>query len=322
MTTELEQQILKLLDFVQLPPSMGKVFFVDPVNGAATNNGQAPNSALDTTQAAVDLCTADHNDIIIRMPGVEFAGDVALNMDCRGITLIGVDWGNPFQTYAVATGAGPPAYFRSLDPPTGVTATGPAVNVTQACTIVGMGFYGDSTIVASADPYMSAIVIDGDGGSYNAGVCHIKRCLFSGYGLAGVGICIKGSMYNLIEECTFEALTECGICLQNNVEECHINYIERNNFLGCGDAGIRTDAGAGNIFDMQVHLNRFVAKSAWAQTVAIDTGGLWAGGFITGNWFGYTRAGLQAIELNRAALEATGVYCAGNHYTDGCDPRA
>ena len=322
MATDIEQQILKLLDYYDMPPSMGRVFFVDPVNGAATNNGAAPDTALDTTQAAVDLCTADHNDIIVRMPGVERPGDVGLNLNKRGITIIGVAWNNPFQPQGSAVGIpSAPAYWREVALGAN-TATGPAVNITQGCAIVGMEFLAASTIALSADRYMAAILIDGDGGGWNAGYCHIKRCRFQGLAIQGVGVCLKGTRYNLIEECTFEALVEAGVMIESGVNDCLLNYIERNNFLGCTNAGIDTGAAANPPFDTQIHLNRFVRKHGFPMAYGIQTLNNWDGGFITNNWFGYTRAGVEAIDQDRATLEGTFVFCAGNQYTDGQDPRA
>lgn len=320
MATDIEQQILKLLDYYDMPPSMGRVFFVDPVNGAAGNNGAAPGNALDTTAAAVALCTADHNDVIVRMPGVERPGDEILEFNVRGITIIGVAWNNPFQHEGVAAGGGGPAYWREVA--LGVnSATGPAVEITQACTIIGMEFMAASTIALSGSRWMSAISINGNGGGFNAGFCHIKRCRFPGWGLQGVGICLRGAGYNLIEECTFEECVEAGIMLESDVNNDNFNYIRNCNFLGCTNAGIDTPA-TGTPKDTQVIGNRFARTRDTAQTFGIRTRALWGAGLITNNYFGYTRAGVLAIDQNRAALEAIDVYCAGNQYTDGQDPRA
>jgi parallel beta-helix repeat protein len=311
--SDILQQLPKLLDYYDMPPSMGRVFFVDPVNGAAGNNGAAPDSALDTTAAAVALCTADHNDIIIRMPGVERPGDVGLALNVRGITIIGVAWNNPFQQEETA-------YWREVALGAN-TATGPAVEITQACTIIGMEFMAASTIALSGSRWMSAIMINGNGGGYNAGFCQIKRCRFPGWGLQGVGICLRGTGYNIIEECTFEECGEAGIMLESDVNNDNFNYIKKCNFLGCTNAGIDTPA-TGTPKDTQVIVNRFVRTRDTAQTLGIRTRAQWGGGFIKDNYFGYTRAGVLAIDQNRAALEAIDVYCAGNQYTDGQDPRA
>lgn len=317
---DLEQQIAKLLNFVQLPPAMGRVFFVDPVNGNDGNNGSSPGTAFATTQVAVNACVADHNDIIIRMPGVERLGDVQLNLNVRGITIIGVAWNNPFQHEGVAAGGGGPAYWREVALGAN-SATGPAVEITQACTVVGMEFLAASTIALSGSRWMSAISINGNGGGFNAGFCHIKRCRFPGWGLQGVGICLRGTGYNLIEECTFEECGEAGIMLESDVNNDNFNYIKGCNFLGCTNAGIDTPA-TGTPKDTQVIANRFARTRDTAQTFGIRTRAQWGAGLITDNYFAYTRAGVLAIDQNRAALEAIDVYCAGNTYTDGGDPRA
>jgi len=164
---------------------------------------------------------------------------------------------------------------------------------------------------------------------FSGGWNMIEMCRFPGTtfavpagGVCGVGICCMGAYQSLIKHCTFEECTEAGIMLDANVKECDQVYIEENNFWGNGNAGIDTEPTPAIPEDIRVHRNKFSRTNTAAQTLGIRTRAAWTGGMITDNFFAYTRAGVLAIDQARAALEAINVYCAGNSYTDGMDPRA
>lgn len=77
-----------------LPATTGNVFFVD--SGAASGgNGLSPEGAVNTLDAAINLCTANNGDIIVVMEGhaetISTATGVA--QDVAGISIIGLGHG-------------------------------------------------------------------------------------------------------------------------------------------------------------------------------------------------------------------------------------
>ena len=305
---------------------IGDVYFVDPIGGAAAADGRTPATARDTIANGLLLCTADNGDVIVRLPGLERPGDVGLAMNVRGVTLLGVPPGNIFQPSGepVAPLAMGPAYWRDVAMG-GESATGPAVTITQPCRIIGMEFFADWTVAGSGQ-FSAAMLIDGDALAFSGGWNMIEMCRFPGAthvaGVCGVGVNLMGASQSIIKYCTFEECTEAGIMLDANVKECHDVYIEENNFWGNGNAGIDTEPTPATPEDIRIHRNKFSPTNSAAQTMGIRTRAAWLAGMITDNFFAYTRAGVLAIDQARAVLEGIGVYCAGNNYTDGMDPRA
>ena len=107
----------------------GTVYYVDPTDGSDTaNNGQSPDSAFATLQHAIDQCTADAGDVIIRMQGTENP-TAAILFNKAGITVIADTYGqNPWQ---------PEKY--STYPAAGYT-TGPTGIISAPCAIIGLEF--------------------------------------------------------------------------------------------------------------------------------------------------------------------------------------
>jgi hypothetical protein len=84
----------------------GSVFYVDSVNGAATNGGTSWSDALTTISAAIALCTDNKGDVIKVAPFHQEVQAVAGNLFSltkAGITIIGVS--NGAYNALVATGA-------------------------------------------------------------------------------------------------------------------------------------------------------------------------------------------------------------------------
>ena len=74
----------------------GTNYFVDSNRGASGNNGLSPDGPVTTLQAAVDLCTANKGDTIWVMPNhaETITGVGGLALDCAGIKIIGLGYGN------------------------------------------------------------------------------------------------------------------------------------------------------------------------------------------------------------------------------------
>ncbi len=79
---------------------VGSEFYVDSVNGGAGNGGTSWGDALDTLNAAVDLCTLNVGDIIhvARNHEETVAGAAAIDLDIAGISIIGYGVGYSMPT--------------------------------------------------------------------------------------------------------------------------------------------------------------------------------------------------------------------------------
>lgn len=87
-------------------PTTGNIYFVD--SGAASGgDGQSPESAKTTIDAAINLCTASNGDIIVVMEGhaetIATAGGIAA--DVAGITIVGLGRGRNRPVITFATDA-------------------------------------------------------------------------------------------------------------------------------------------------------------------------------------------------------------------------
>lgn len=77
-----------------LPPTTGKIFFVDSNAGSDGNTGLKPERALATIAAATAKCTANKGDVVVLMPGHnEGFGDAQLTLDVAGVHYIGLGEG-------------------------------------------------------------------------------------------------------------------------------------------------------------------------------------------------------------------------------------
>lgn len=145
----------------QWPAGDGQVFYCDPTSGNDALDGGSPATAKATLQAAVNLCTAQRGDTIIRMPGTEtVTAPVSINV--RDITIIAATPGYP-------PGVMGEAYTTYNSSATGLSA---AV-VTAPCRLVGLGF-------AASDVSEEALLIDAqEAGGYSGGFISIEGCRFA-----------------------------------------------------------------------------------------------------------------------------------------------
>jgi len=309
---EIEQIVDRILGGIG---GRGKVFYVDPDNGSNGYDGRSPGKAKASTQAAVNLCQEDRGDVIIRLPGTEQLGDGVLELNVRGIHLIGLPNLNPMRPELCLV-----ARFGADDTVATGDATGPAAIVTKPCEIAGMAFYADWTLdegVAYPGQSGADLELDGEEGGFAGNFCHIHHCEFPGWGESG-GIFLWAGSFNLIEECSFTGLTfgiKLGPTTSRNPTD---NQIRRNRFAGCtyGIDGLAT----GTYHNMEVGPeNTFYSNNAKAMTNAIRTRDRWNYGLICRNCIGLPEA--SAFDKNKADMEAQHVYAVCNCYTDGTDPR-
>lgn len=89
--------------------SPGKVYYVDSVNGAPNNSGNSWANAVTKIDTAINLCTANQNDVIYVAPNhseaIITAG--AIDADVAGVSIIGVGVGDnmPRVDYTNAAGS-------------------------------------------------------------------------------------------------------------------------------------------------------------------------------------------------------------------------
>jgi len=310
---EIEQIVRKILSDT---PTAGKVYFVDPVNGADANHGETPKKAKRWTQTAVDLCSHGNNDVIFRLPGDEDLDDGMVTLNKRTLHLIGISGLNRWRPEnCTVRRFGADATVATGD------ATGPAVKATHPCIIRGMGFYADwvqDEGVAYPGQSGSDLEFDGEGGGFAGNFCDIEYCQFPGWGESG-GIFLWAGAFTLIEQCSFAGMTygcKMGATPSNNPTD--IQW-KRNRFAGCS-YGIDTLLGC-TFHNAEVGPeNLFYSSNAKAMTNAIRTRSLWNYGLICRNCIGLAKA--DAFDEDLAGMQAQHVEAVCNCYTDGLDPRS
>lgn len=90
-----------------IPPTTGKVFFVDSNTGSNSNDGRSPDSPFATIAYAIGKCTASKGDQIIVMPAhaeiISAAGGITV--DKAGISIIGLGVGGNRPTISFSATA-------------------------------------------------------------------------------------------------------------------------------------------------------------------------------------------------------------------------
>jgi len=275
------------------------VFYVDPTNGSDTaNDGQSPTEAYATLQKAINQCTANKGDVIVRMQGTETI-TTAINVNKAGIMIVGMAYGqNPWQ----------PEKFSTY--PSGAM-TGPSMIVSQPCTILGLEVVGRNLVPGYIDDMSTsgaAVAILGEGGGYTGGFMELGYCRFVDWWGNAYGVEFGAGAYNYIHHCVFEGY-DAGVYFRsttsNNPDH---NQIHTNRFIDCVN-GIEHRAGSAphnfDYFD-----NYFVDISG----ASIDTTGGLGDGLIRGNW--YETAAGATYDAAVAVLQAAGINFCGNNYTE------
>jgi len=191
---------------------IGETFYVDPINGDNTYDGETPGRAKANLQNAIDLCVALRGDLIVRMPGSEKPTS-AITVNKAGVTIAASGYGehwnaDDFFTFPAAS-----------------YTTGPVIYVDQPCRIVGLGFETRFT----TGPAMK---IRYDTGMVGYGV-HILNCKFEKW-WSGIGLELFGASACTIEGCRFNNFTTGGIQMSGSgVHNPNFVDIIDNRFMGC-----------------------------------------------------------------------------------------
>lgn len=274
-----------------LPLGEGRVFYVDPTK-SASGSGTTPGGAFATLQEGIDACVADRGDVIIRMPGSE-EPTAAIDVDKAGITIMASTWGavpnNPegsFPTYAAST------YI-----------TGPVLNITQPCAILGLEF-------ETRDPTsQAAVLIEANGTTKLGNYVWLKDCRFPKI-YSPWGVELKGASSCRIEDCIFDG-NDIGIEMSiSGTTKPVKNEIVNCQFIGVG-RGIDCTTNPGTTL-----VRGCVFK---ASTVCFDfnTNTPSAAFVITNNHFPAIANGDAVTDYAQVTVAAAAsVYLTGNKYTD------
>jgi hypothetical protein len=235
----------------------GEVFYVHRTDGNDNNDGKTPANPFSTLQAAIDACTDDRGDVIVKMPGASLqTTDAAINFNCAGVTLIGaLGAGNVFQ----------PEKHLIYRTDTG----GPCFNITQPCAIIGVEVWTYATSEG-------AINVDGDAGGYGGGFGLIANCRFVKWGTVDYGVYFFGGGYWHILNNEFDGL-DGGVGLYSRVHGCTSITIAGNTFRNC-TYGLQKITGGSAPHDVVYKSNVHVDSKAIAKNAGnID-------GICADNW--------------------------------------
>ena len=288
------------------PITQGKVFFVKPVSGSDTASGVNPQKALKTLARALELVTANQNDIVYLMSEGNASAactnyqSATLDWNVDGVSLIGINSGaivSPRSRIAWAAG-------------TAITSAAPHLMVLSAnnCLIEGVSIFAG---IADADA-IGALSITG-----NRNV--IRRCHIAGIGndtqdASGAhSIKMAGGTENLLEDCTLGVDTIARGTAANSVVlfaavTGGTDTNARNVFRGCrfvqyseatgSPAVTRESSGSDryNLFDGCVFLN--TGTSVAAQAFAVTAGGSPSGFILLNNCSFYRFTDVETTPTN------------------------
>lgn len=255
----------------------GLRLYVDPVNGSNSFDGGVEDP-LGSLQAAIDLCTDDHGDVIYVFPGTHRVTTPVL-FNKLGIHVRAVNLGyEPVMRGEVCT----------ISTPAANNDIYPAI-IYQPCRIEGIGFEG-------RDVTKGDLLIDcQESGGYDGGFSHLFQCRFgTWYGVMDHGIKTIGGDSNRIEECTFSGLfggfATAAIIMENDTGGLAPanTRVLRNFFEGIGSAMhcIKFATGAvpvGLLIAENYVLPGFVNAS---EAKLIDNNSVVSAGLVTRNYLG------------------------------------
>lgn len=250
----------------------GKILYVDPNHVDANDNrdGTDPTSPLATVAAAIALCRAYMNDVIIVAPSSFWQyGNTAVGratpileevtLDVPGVRLVGLA---PAGTLGVYWGP--------------VTDNGVCIDVTAVdCLIEGFAFWDDDGLTSPV-----AIRAQWDAPPYGDSLT-VRNCFFDGS--LGYGIRMDYSWWNHIYDNVFENIDVAAIDCMNVEGSSDYNYIHDNVFTynivamqmdSCNECFIcnnvinGTPTGTDNFIDLANGSGNIVANNWLACSIA------------------------------------------------------
>lgn len=211
---------------VPLPSSIigatqGSYYFVKPSSGVDGNDGKTPQTAVQSLEAALALCTANQNDVVFLMSESNTAADTTNYVDAA------FDW-NKDLTHLIGVGASPLLGQRAriAQLSTVKTVEDMFTVSADACVIANIGFYQGVATSTATSP--RALVVSGQRNQ-------IINCQISGIGDTSMDTAGARSLAVTGAENTFQG---CYIGLDTviratAVAEVTVGNIARTNFLDC-----------------------------------------------------------------------------------------
>lgn len=285
--------------YVQNP--LGTHYYVDDQNGSDSNSGLSPDVAKLTLQAAIDLCTDWHGDVIHVTRGTQTVTTAVL-FNKKGIVVVADMLGNPY-----AMGEAHVIYGSHTD--------GPAASILEPCIISGMGFCGSQAAGASLEFDCE------EEGSWEGAFALVKQCRFSHWGIAkAYAIKVKGTGDNAIEDCMFDGLwtgyTGAGIYCEDSGDQGIWNLqVVRNRFYNIGSGKYCIEVKSGShlrqcLFQDNINIGPSATRAKFFKSNSNDGDGLIAGNY-TG---GLTDTGSYDRTVDQ--LNTQGFDVADNHYSE------
>lgn len=200
---------------------VGNVYYVDSVNGSASNSGVAPANALATIHAASAACTANNGDVVIALPGhvetISAAAGLALSK--AGVTVIGLGRGQKQAKLDFTTSAAATCTITAND----VVLDGFQVEASFADVVSEIVVTGKDVVIRNCrflEPTTdeNALINILSGGANTADGLVVENCEFRG----------------------LDAANTCGISHPNAQSRC---VIRNNYFLGVFETGAIKAAG-------------------------------------------------------------------------------
>lgn len=275
---------------------LGNTFYVDKYTGNDANSGTSKNAALLTLQAAIDLCSDWHGDLIVCRYGTQTVTE-AVTFDVKGLTVVSEGMGGP--DYAM--GERFMIYGSHTD--------GPAAIISAPSTIIGLGFCGSEAAGGSLE-------IDGTTGGFDGGnFVSLQRCRFSHWGVAkAYALILQGTGDVEIGNCYFDGYTagyttaaiECQLAGSSGSWAA---YIHDNLFMNIGTYALKMATGAAPVRGIVME-NRVIGSGKFFDDN--DVSGSW--GFY-GNWLP-TATDTGSYGDTVTNLKSAGYKFAGNHYSE------
>jgi hypothetical protein len=294
--------IIQLRGMLIAPTGAGQIFYVDATSGSDGNDGENPDTAKATIQAAVDICGDGRGDMIIVGPGKYQENVIIEDHDALQLIALFPGWDT-----RIRPSDGTTKYAFSNSGGTTITADGIGIIISSRSVTI------DGFCLDGGGGYVGAYVGDGygvtgaGGTSYNSASARIRNCLFraGNEGTNTPGLVLKGCGGNVIVENNVFRTNDFGVLVSpGSGRTCQGPMIKNNIFMDCSTYGVYTD-NVNTIVNVLVENNTFL-DGAQTLTYAILTQGTGVH-TIANNRFGCT---------NKISCQATD-WTAGNYTANG-----
>jgi len=250
-----------------------EIFFVDCINGSDNYNGEKPERAKKTIQAAVDLCNHDTGAMVFIGEG-RYAEQVSVTK--RGIKLIGM---GPYSTQII-----PATSMTAGDLCTPVLSINPTrrTDLTlSAGQVRNMPVEVCNMRISGAGGYSGLYIGDGADGLAQACGTIVHNCLIDGSNREGIyGVVIRGGSFIRVINNIIASWTRAGVVISAGATRiAYYNFVEKNRIISGGTCGVALQYKADS---NQIVENDFCDDVTTGFTLAIQVGAVTGFGVCTG----------------------------------------